>query len=127
MLLSDNLLAIVHFPTRSQFQSTMAIGNLFIHIYKTTSYKVFPLHNGLSDHDAQLLRMKDVNLQPNNHCIHTIRNINKYSIEEFKTRLSYESWDCIFGNNGNMDVDSLFNIFLNNYLRIFYTSNTVTQ
>jgi len=29
----------------------------------------------------------------------------KYSIEEFKMRLSYESWDCGFGNNGNMDVD----------------------
>ena len=122
MLLSYCLSAIVHFSTRSQYQSTIAIDNIFIDIYKTTSYKVFPLHNGLSDHDAQLLIMKDVNLQMQNHCIHTIRNINKYSVEEFKTRLSYESWDCIFGNNGNMDVDSLFNIFLNNYLRIFYTT-----
>jgi hypothetical protein len=43
-------------------------------------------------------------------------------MEEFKIRLSCESWDCIFSNNDNMDVDSLFNIFLNNYLRIVYTS-----
>jgi hypothetical protein len=41
---------------------------------------------------------------------------------EFTIRLSYKSWECIFGNNDNMDVDSLFNIFLNNYLRIVYTS-----
>jgi hypothetical protein len=45
-----------------------------------------------------------------------------YSIEEFKTRLSYESRDSIFGYNGNMDVDILFNSFLNNYLRIFYNN-----
>jgi hypothetical protein len=42
-------------------------------------------------------------------------------MEEFKIRLSCESWDSIFSNNDNMDVDSLFNIFLNNYLRIVYT------
>jgi hypothetical protein len=41
---------------------------------------------------------------------------------EFKIRLSYESWDSIFSNNDNMDVYSLFNILLNNYLRIVYTS-----
>jgi hypothetical protein len=51
----------------------------------------------------------------------TLRNVNKHSIEEFKLRLSYESWDSIFDNN-NMDIDSLFNLFLHNYLRIFYTS-----
>jgi hypothetical protein len=43
-------------------------------------------------------------------------------MEEFKIGSSYESWDSIFSNNDNMDVHSLFNIFLNNYLRIVYTS-----
>jgi hypothetical protein len=43
-------------------------------------------------------------------------------MEEFKIRLGHESWDSIFSNNDNMDVDSLFNIFLNNYLRIVHTS-----
>jgi hypothetical protein len=43
-------------------------------------------------------------------------------MQEFKIRLSYESWDSIFSNSDNMDVDSLFNIFLNNYLRRVYTS-----
>jgi len=63
-----------------------------------------------------------VNLQLQNYCIYTIRNINNYSIEEFKTRLSYESWDSTFGCNGTIDIDILFNLFLNNYLRIFYAS-----
>jgi hypothetical protein len=57
-------------------------------------------------------------------------------MEEFKIRLSYESWDSIFRNNDKMvdkfgtvcitavskKQDSLLNIFLNNYLRIVYPS-----
>jgi hypothetical protein len=97
----------------------MAMDNVFIDIHKITNYTVSPIYNGLSDHDAPLLIVKDVNLQ---HHIYTVRNIHKYSMENFKIRLSYEFWDSIFGNNDNMDVDSLFNMFLNNYLRIFYTS-----
>ena len=106
MLLSYNLFAIVHFPTRSQHQFSTAIDNILIDTYKFTNYTVFPLHNGLSDHDDQLLKINDVNLQQQqHHHIYTIRNINKYSIEEFKTRLSYESWDSIFDNKENTDVD----------------------
>jgi hypothetical protein len=85
-----------------------------------TKYIASPIYNGLSDHDAQLLTIKDINLQTLNHS--SIRNINKYSMEEFKIRPSYEFWDNIFSNNDNMDVDSLFNIFLNNHLRIVYTN-----
>jgi hypothetical protein len=46
------------------------------------------IYNGLSDHDAQLLSIKDINLQTVNHRSYSIRNINKYSMEEFKIRLS---------------------------------------
>ena len=95
MLLSFNLFAIVHFLTRSQNQSNTAIDNIFLDIYKFTNSDVLPLHNGLSDHDVQLLTIKDINLQLQNHPIRTIRNIKKYSIEEFKMRLRYESWDNI--------------------------------
>ena len=52
--------------------------------------------------------------------IYTNRNINSYSIELFKTWLNYESWDSFFSYNGNIDI--LFNLSLNNYLRIFYAS-----
>jgi hypothetical protein len=99
----------------------MAIDNIFIDNSKLTKYTVSPVYSGLSEHD-QLLTMKDINLQRVNLHSYSIRDINKYSMEEFKKRLSYESWDSIFGNNDNMDIDSLFNIFLNNYLRIVYTS-----
>ena len=63
VLLTYNLSAIVHFPTRSQGYSSTAIDNIFIDTYKFINYTVSPLHNGLSDHDAQLLIINDVNLQ----------------------------------------------------------------
>jgi len=122
VLLTYNLSATVYFPTRSQGYSNTVTDNIFIDTYKFIHFTVSILHNGLSDHDAQVLKINDVNLQLQKHRIYTIRNINNYSIEEFKTRLSYESWDSIFGCNRNTDTDILFKLFHNNYLRIFYTS-----
>jgi len=61
-LLTYNLSAIVHFPTRSQGYSSTAIDNIFIDTYKFINYLASPLHNGLSNHDAQLLIINDVNL-----------------------------------------------------------------
>jgi len=82
VLLTYNLSAIVQFPTS---HSITAINNIFIDTYKFINYTVFPPYIGLSDHDAQLLIIYNVNLQLQNHHFHIIRNINKYSIEEFKT------------------------------------------
>ena len=84
-LLTYNLSAIVHFPTRSHGYSSTAIDNIFIDTHKFINCTVSPVHSGLSDHGAQLLIINDVNLQLQNQCIYTIRNINNYSVEEFKT------------------------------------------
>jgi hypothetical protein len=69
VLLTCNLSAIVHFPTRSQGYSSTAVDSIFIDTYKFINYTVSPLHNGLSDHDAQLLIINHVNLQLQNHCV----------------------------------------------------------
>jgi len=119
VLLTYNLSVIVYFPTRSQGHSSTAIDNIFIDTYKFINFTFSPLYKGLSDHDAQLLKINDADLQLQNCHIYTIRNINNYSIEEFKTWLNYESWDSTFGYNGNIDIDILFNLFLSNYLRIY--------
>jgi len=60
-----------------------------------------------------------MNIQNLINCSPTVRKINKVSGSEFLTNLSYESWDNIFVDD---DVDTLFNTFLNTYLRIFYCS-----
>ena len=59
-------------------------------------------------------------MQSQGHYVYITRNINNYSINEFKINLSHETWGCVFGFNNNPHVDTLFNSFLNNYLRIFY-------
>jgi len=43
--------------------------------------------------------------------------MKEFMISEFKLNLSYESWDEISTED---NVDSIFNSFLNIYLRIFY-------
>ena len=122
VLLIYNLSTTVYFLTISQGYSNTAIDNIFIDTCKFINFTVSPLHNGLSEHDAQVLRIINVNLMLQKHRIYTIRSINNYSIEEFKTKLSYESWDSIFSCDGTIDTDTLFNLFHNNYLRIFYTN-----
>jgi hypothetical protein len=119
VLQTYNLTAIVTFPTRSQGASSTTIDNIFIDNSKIPNYTVSPFFNDLSDYDAQLLIIKDINLQTQDHCVHITINISNYSINEFIISLSYETWDCVFGLNNNPDVDTLFNSFLNNYLRIF--------
>jgi hypothetical protein len=56
------------------------------------------------------------------------RKIDNYTVTEFLTLLSYETWDEIFENK---DVNRIFNSFLNIYLRIFNASfpkiNTLQQ
>jgi hypothetical protein len=120
LLQTYNLTAIVTFPTRSQDTSSTMIDNIFIDNLKIPNYTVSLFINSLSDHDAQLLIIKDINLQSQDHYVYTTRNINNYSINEFKISLSYETWDCVFGLSDNPVVDTLFNSFLNNYLRIFH-------
>jgi len=41
------------------------------------------------------------------------------TVHDFKTKLSYEIWDTVFGEN---DVNKIFNNFRNTFLRIFYSS-----
>ena len=47
------------------------------------------------------------------------RNFSKSNIQDFQSKLSYETWDTIFGE---YDVDKIFNNFHDNFLRIFYSS-----
>ena len=49
------------------------------------------------------------------------RRIDKSSITDFNTKLSYEVWEDIFAEN---DVNTIFNGFLNTYLRIYFYGET---
>ena len=118
MLASYNLTNTVYFPTRIQNTSATAIDNIFINVSKFDDYIIFPIVNGLSDHDAQLIAINDRNLKILNSTPHFIRNIDKHGIFDFKISLSLETWDNVFENN---DINSSHNSFLNTYLRVYYS------
>ena len=64
VLLTYNLVSIVHFPTLTQGSSSTAIDIIFLDTNTFFNYTISPQYNGLADHDAQLLVINDLNLQP---------------------------------------------------------------
>jgi hypothetical protein len=70
-----NITAVVNLPTRSQGISSTTIDNIFIDNNKISNYTVSPFFIGLSDHDAQILTIKNINLQSQNHYVSVTRNI----------------------------------------------------
>ena len=57
LLTTYNLTNIVMFPTRIIEETSTAIDNTFLDTDKYGAYKIQPFHNGLSDHEAQLLML----------------------------------------------------------------------
>jgi len=51
------------------------------------------------------------------------KKINKYTIADFQLKLSHEMWEQVFDGN---DVNTIFNTFLNIFLRIYYSSFPLT-
>jgi hypothetical protein len=82
-------------------------------------YILISLSNGLSDHEAQLLEVLNIDLEPQNQQQQLIRKTDNHSMADFVMKLSYETWDTVFSN---VDTDTKFNSFLDTYLRIFYSS-----
>ena len=114
LLNTYNLIGTVSFPTRITDSSFSAIDNILVD--KKSNYTIKPCINGLSDHDAQLLTIKDVTQTVNITQPIIVRNINKSTIIEFLNLLSVESWEDVFGTN---DVNIMFKNFLNMYIRGF--------
>jgi len=113
------LLLYQAFYISTQNNSVTAIDNIFIKVSKFDDYIISPLVNGMSDHDAQVIMINDINIKILNNTPHYIRNIDKDGIADFKIKLSLETWDNVFDDN---DVNSTYNSFLNTYLRVFYSS-----
>jgi hypothetical protein len=122
LLASYNLVSTVNFPTRSQNRSATAIDNIFIDVSLQGNYVIHPLLNGLSDHDAQLIILSEVKTYTKNGSVKgkkMIRKIEQATIQDFEYKLSFETWDSVFGTN---DINIMYNSFLNSFLRIFYSS-----
>ena len=93
------------------------IDNIFIDASRI--YNIQPHINGLSDHDAQLITIKNFLAPSKQIDPHQIRIINNNTIAKFQLQLSWENWDDVFQQN---DVNIKFNNLLNTYLRNYHSS-----
>jgi len=119
LLITCNLTSTVNFPTPIQKNSATAIDNIFIDTSKMGNYIISPIINGLSDHDAQSITLYCNIPRPPSKNYRLIRNTNGHTINDFLTKLSYETWDTVFSTD---DVNIMFNCFIDTYLKMFYSS-----
>jgi hypothetical protein len=121
LLTKYSLYSTIDFPMRIHNNSHTRIDNIFINKFKNENYSVFPLINGLSNHDAQVLNLFNIIAPDDRNEFHFYRKISKHSLNEFQTSLSYETWENVHSNNDN-DTNTIFNNCLNTFLRKFYAS-----
>jgi len=119
LLTSYSLYSIIDFPTRIHNNLCTMIDNIFINKFKDESYSVNSLINVLSNHNAQVLSLSNIITQDHRNEFYSCRKISKHSLNEFQTSLSHEAWENVFSNNDN-DTNTIFNYFLNTFLRKFY-------
>jgi hypothetical protein len=109
VLHSYSLSSIVKFPTRFGLNSCTTTDNIFIDISSFGNYELYPLTNGLSNHEAQLLVKHKIHKQAKEDHTYFKRKINRYNVADFQLNLSHESWGMVFDEN---DVNKAFNNFL---------------
>ena len=88
--------------------------------------KIYPLINGLSDHDAQVHNLPNTIIPNNGNRLLTYREINEYSLNEFQSNLSHETKEKVF-NNSNIDINTIYNNFLDTFVKIFNASFPVKE
>jgi hypothetical protein len=118
------LYSTVQFPIRILDNSYSAVDKIFICKFKKDDYTVYPLVNGLSNHDALIIIIYNITTQNYMNYFYISRNTDKFSVLDFKIKISYESWTNVFTDD---DVNTMFNNFLNTHLRIFYCSFPVRK
>ena len=103
-----NLKGIVSFYTRITTTSATMTDNIFID--KGSSYSVSPWINGLSDHDAQILRLEDHDKLISQPTFIYTRDFNEHNIASFLLGLTNEQWSDV---SEGRDTNKMFNNFLN--------------
>ena len=129
MLTSYSLYSIVDFPTRTNNTNSTAIDNIFINKFKHENYEIYPLINGLSNHNAQILRLPNTSIPNYGNELYIYREVNEFSLNEFQINLSHETWKNVFNNNNNnnKDTNTTFNNFLDTFLKTFNASLPVKK
>jgi hypothetical protein len=114
---SFNLFSTINFPTIISNKSCTSIDNIYINI-NLYEFSVYLFINGLSDHDPQIITLKNITTSAPKQIYYIRRDVNNYTINQFLLQLSYENWEDVFSDT---TANMTFNKFLNIFLRIFYT------
>jgi exonuclease III len=107
----------VYFPTRMTVTTSTVLDNIFID--KLSIFTIKPHINGLSDHDAQVIILDDEITRKQISKTTLTRSFNDTNISTFLNYLSHENWGDVFMES---DTNSMFNNFLNIFLRRIYHS-----
>jgi hypothetical protein len=91
-----NLDQIIHFPTRTSIKSISLIGNFFLDRNGDKNFLVYPVINGLSDHDGQILTLNNLQVIKQIRHKYTYREINKEIITKFQISLRNENWEEVY-------------------------------
>lgn len=106
---------VVDFLTRTANSNGMLIDTIFLDTMKYDKISVKPFVNGLSDHNTQIICLRNINtaLQKNDFR-RRIWVTDEKTINKFLTLLKDGSWDSTY-NTGN--VNEMFNNFQCTLLR----------
>ena len=77
---------------------------------------MYPIINGFSDHDAQIIALTDISTCIPKQSFSLIRKIDDNTIRNFVHHLSYENCENV---SMEEDVNIIYNNFVNTYVRIF--------
>jgi hypothetical protein len=91
LLATDSLFSTVQFPTRICNKSISTIDNIFINTAKCSNFMVYPMVDGMSDHDVQIIVLHDITMVNVTSHFYLTRKNNKASVLDFNLKLSYES------------------------------------
>jgi hypothetical protein len=81
---------LIQFPTRIAKNSSSSIDNIFLDVSKFVQFKIFPVPNGLSDHDAQVLEIykNERIFKRFIQKVKYIRKIDEFTTQEFLEQIS---------------------------------------
>ena len=120
ILTTQNLSHTVNFATRIQNKLSTAIDSVFEDNSRTNLSSASPITNGLSDHDAQILTIKNTYATTNKLPLKKrIRLTDNETVMNFKILLKKENWEPIYIDT---DPKHMFNSFLCTLLNIFQAS-----
>ena len=95
LLASFSLFSTVQFPTRIFNGSYTLIDNIYINT-KKHEIVVYPLLNGLSDHDGQIITLEHVTIPVPRPTPTFTRKIDSILISNFSFLLSFENLEDVF-------------------------------